>query len=64
MMLNCCFFESLLFQDNNNNNNNNGTNFLKLAPFGCVTKTELSSNTFIDDLVRLSQTKSELQSLF
>ena len=29
-----------------------------------VTKTSVSSNTFIDDLVKLSQIKQELQSSF
>ncbi|MET3535778.1 hypothetical protein SAMN05216324_10479 [Chryseobacterium limigenitum] len=30
----------------------------------CVTLTSVSSNTFIDDLVRLSQIKKELQNSF
>lgn len=37
---------------------------VKTPNVGLVTKTSVSSNTFIDDLVRLSQIKQELQSSF
>jgi site-specific DNA recombinase len=37
---------------------------VKSSNVGHVTKTSVSSNTFIDDLVRLSQIKQELQSSF
>ncbi len=43
--------------------NKNGANYKKLAPFGfLVTKASMFSNTFIDDLVRLSQIKQEFMS--
>ncbi|KFF00630.1 hypothetical protein IX39_08340 [Chryseobacterium formosense] len=34
---------------------------VKSSNVGLVTKTSVSSNTFIDDLVRLSQIKNQLQ---
>ena len=37
---------------------------VKTSNVGLVTKTSVSSNTFIDDLVRLSQIKQELHNLF
>ncbi len=46
----------MLLQDNKN-----GVTFIKVAPFGfLVTKASMFSNTFVDDLVRLSQIKNEL----
>jgi len=45
-------------------NNKNRLKRVKSSNVDLVTLTGLSSNTFIDDLIRLSQIKQELQSPF
>lgn len=58
------FIESIFFIKNEIEKQKNRQRSEKTSNVGLVTKTSVYSNTFIDDLVRLSLIKNQLQTSF